>query len=175
MRFRTITPFVIFPLVTYFLTYFGIPFTWFALLSVVGGFLFGGLAEYLLHRVAFHNRELPRKIKRLISNGHVLHHRNPQLTENLILPLTTVLPISLVLLGFFMVIFGTSYSFWFYTGVLSSYFLYEFIHFYSHHINLKIPILNYLKKYHLEHHFSSSSKHFMITNPLFDLLFGTFK
>ncbi len=111
MRVRAIIPFVLFPIIIYLLSYFGVPITWLALLCAVSGFLFGGLAEYFLHRVAFHNRKLPRKIKRVVSNGHVAHHRNPQLTENLVLPFTIVLPISLVLSGLFVVAFGTSYIF----------------------------------------------------------------
>lgn len=174
MRFRALMTFILFPIAIYLVSYFGVPVTWLSVLVFVCGFLAAGLAEYTLHRVAFHNRKLPRKIKRLISNGHVFHHRYPQLAENLILPLTIVFPISLILLSSFALLFGTGYVFWFYLAVILSYFLYEFLHYTSHHFPLNLPYFKQMQAYHLSHHKSKPNSRFMITNPLWDWVFGTY-
>lgn len=175
MKFRALMPFIIFPAIIYFLSYYGTPISWISVLSVFSGFLIGGLPEYFVHRFAFHNRKLSRKVKKLISYGHTYHHRYPQLTEDLILPLTIVLPISLVLLCLFTLVFGTAYVFWFYTGLMSSYFLYEAMHYLAHHSTINLPYFKQMREHHLAHHKSKPNSKFSITNPLYDWLFGTLK
>lgn len=173
MRLRSIFPFIAFPVITTILLFYSAPVTVFTPFVFILGFLTAGFVEYFMHRFAFHNRKIPRKVKRLISNGHVYHHRNPHLTDNLVLPLSITLPLSLASLVAFCALFGISYSFWFYLGVMLSYFLYEFMHYAAHHLDTNLPYLKQMKKYHLEHHMKTPNNKFMITHPIFDWLFRT--
>lgn len=175
MKLRGLLPFILFPTIIFLLSYFGTPLTALTPLAIIGGFLFAGLAEYFLHRVMFHNRRLPRKLKKLISHGHIYHHRYPDRVDDLILPVFLVLPASLILLGSFVLLFGWSYAFWFYIGVMFSYFLYEFVHYSTHHIPLNLPYFKQMQAYHLRHHKDRPNSKFMITNPFWDWVFGTYK
>lgn len=173
MRFRALMPFIVYPTIIYFLSYFGTPLNVFSVLCVIGGMLSVSMFEYLLHRFAFHNRKIPRKVKKLVSNGHVFHHRYPQLIDNLILPLTITLPVSLILLVTFVVLFGTDYMFWFYIGEVGIYYIYEFMHFTAHHYPLNLPFFKQMREYHLSHHQSKPNSRFMITTPIWDWVFRT--
>jgi hypothetical protein len=175
MKLRVVLPFILFPAIIYFLSFYGTPLTLYTSAYIVGGFLLAGLAEYFIHRVAFHNRRIPRKLKKLISHGHVYHHRYPQRTDDLILPIGIILPVSLILLCLFISVFGTPYMFWFYSGVMSSYFLYEAVHYSYHHFTINLPYFRQMQAYHLSHHNDSPNSKFMITNPLWDWIFGTYR
>lgn len=173
MKIRTVLPFVLFPAIIYFLSFYGTPISFLTPVAILCGFLLSGLAEYFIHRIAFHNRRLPRKLKKLISHGHVYHHRYPQLTDDLTLPLGITLPMSLLLLFLSCLIFGVSYAFWIYIGIVGSYFLYEFVHYSSHHLTINLPYFKQMREYHLSHHKDSPNSKFMITNPLWDWVFRT--
>jgi dihydroceramide fatty acyl 2-hydroxylase len=175
MKFRAILPFLVYPIIVYFMSYFGIPIGFYSILCFVGGFLCVGLSEYFLHRVAFHNRKLPRKIKRFMSHAHVYHHRYPQRTDDLVLPIFITLPISFFFFSLFVLFFGTEYVFWFYAGEIFSYFLYEFMHYSAHHFPINLPYFKEMRERHLSHHTNSPNSKFMITNPLWDIVFRTYR
>lgn len=175
MRPKVVIPFVLYPILIAFLSFYGVILDVTAIFILCAGFLCVTLSEYFLHRCIFHSKILPRKLKKLISHGHVYHHRYPLKTDNLILPIFITLPVSLFFLSIYILLFGTAYCFWFYTGEVAAYFLYEFMHYTAHHCQLTLPYLKKMRQYHLEHHKYYPNKQFMITIPIWDILFKTKK
>lgn len=135
------------------------------------GILFWNIFEYVFHRYAFHNPQLPRKYKKYIGNGHRFHHRFPANTNDLLLPVTLTLPFSLLSLIPVYFIFGSSGLGWYYLGLISGLTLYEFMHYAAHHLKINNRYFKFMKRYHLKHHFKSPNSNFMVSNPLFDYIF----
>lgn len=144
-------------------------------LYAVPMFIFGLLVwncfEYLFHRFAFHNRSIPKKIRRYLTNGHLYHHRYPDRLDNLLLPINLTLPVSLGSLLLMYSAFGLGNLAWFYTGLIFGLFSYEFMHYAAHHLPINIFPFNAMRQYHLAHHFKSPKKKFMVSNPLLDYIF----
>jgi len=140
------------------------------------GFLSWGLLEYVLHRFVFHF-EAPSVFGRnLVYSAHLTHHENPKATDQLFASLQISMPIATAYWLLAWATLGTwraaSYLL---IGLVAGYFCYEWLHFLAHHSRSRLPLLRYLKKYHLLHHYRSPDLRFGVTSPIFDFLFGTFR
>ena len=52
--------------------------------------------------------------------------------------------------------------------------LYDVLHYYFHFgSDIKLPVLSYLKKNHMKHHYRDSNRGFGVTTTLWDWVFGT--
>lgn len=60
-----------------------------------------------------------------------------------------------------------------FAGTLVGYVWYDVCHFYIHHSKPLYPFLQFLKKYHMNHHYRTPLLGFGVSNPLWDLAFGT--
>ena len=142
---------------------------------LVLGFLSWGLLEYILHRFVFHLEAIPVFGHTFVNASHLAHHENPKATDNLFASLKLSVPIATVYWLLARAVLGTwvaaSYLF---IGLVAGYFCYEWLHFQAHHGRSRLPLLRYLKKYHLLHHYRTPDRRFGVTSPVFDLLFGTF-
>ena len=146
------------------------------LVLLLFGLLSWGLIEYILHRFIFHLDAQSALGRKFLYSVHLSHHENPKATDHLFATLTVSLPIAVTYWLLAWVALGSwqaaSYLF---TGLVAGYFCYEWLHFLAHHGSSRLPLLRYLKKYHLLHHYRSPDLRFGVTSPVFDLLFGTFR
>jgi dihydroceramide fatty acyl 2-hydroxylase len=129
------------------------------------------LAEYLIHRHAFHHEPttpLGREIHRIM-HGH--HHDHPGDHERLMMPLGVSLPI-LAVIGF-----GVAWGFGGGMGLLVAGFLaiffmnYDLIHFLSHRKGSPLPAG--LRRRHMMHHFRDHDTNFGVSTVLWDVVFRT--
>ena len=147
-----------------------------SLLLLTLGLLSWGLIEYGLHRFIFHydaKSELGRKIVYAV---HLSHHEKPDSRDQIFASLVISAPVAAayLLLAWFTTESGRATAYLF-TGLVTGYFYYEWLHFRSHHRRAKLRLFRYLKKYHLLHHHQTPGLRFGVSSPLFDILFGTFR
>ena len=134
------------------------------------GLLIWGFIEYSFHRWIFHYNETPQN---LLAYSHANHHEHPSDNEDLLLPLKLTVPVSILVFVLACVLIGVSGAAFLYTGLFIGCGVYEYIHHANHHGKSKRPILRWLRKYHLQHHFKEPSSHYGVTSPLFDYVFRT--
>ena len=147
-----------------------------SLVLLASGLLSWGLIEYGLHRFIFHydaRSELGRKI---VYAAHLSHHENPDSSDLIFASLLISAPVAAayVLLAWFTTGSWRAVAYLF-TGLVTGYFYYEWLHFRSHHGRAKLRLFRYLKKYHLLHHYQTPELRFGVSSPLFDVIFGTFR
>ena len=145
-------------------------------LLLLFGLLSWGLIEYVLHRFVFHFDARSIIARKFVYAAHLSHHENPKTTDHLLASLQISLPIATAYWLLAWAALGTwraaSYLF---TGLVVGYFFYEWLHFQAHHCRSRLPLLRYLKKYHLLHHYRTPNLRFGVTSPVFDFLFGTYE
>ena len=146
------------------------------LLLVAIGLLNWGVVEYFLHRFIFHYEARSEPGRKVLYAAHLSHHENPSATDRLFASLTMTVPIA----ASYWLLAWLVTSSWpdasnLLIGVIAGYFFYEWLHFQCHHGKSRLPVLRYLKKYHLLHHHKTPSLRFGVTSPFFDLIFGTFQ
>lgn len=146
---------------------------WTDCLGILGGLFIWSLAEYVFHRFAFHNNRLGSKARKFLVYNHLKHHRHPENTKNLFLPLRLTLPIAILV----CLVVSLLFSFPFTTFVLIGLFIglayYEFVHYQAHNRMYNVWPLNYLTRRHLKHHYENEDRMFGVTSPLFDWMFKT--
>jgi len=145
-----------------------------SLLFIVTGMLSWTLIEYFLHRLPFHHPSDKAPWKYLTTGHHMLHHEFPNRADYVVAPIkmsVIIFSVFLVLTAIFtqsLVITGLWGS-----GVIIGYLIYEWLHYSAHHRVPKTRLGDYLKKYHLIHHFKDSHNYFGVSSPFWDILFGT--
>jgi len=168
------TPFVVFvPVVTYFF-YLGLSKNGFLLsipLWLIGVFLWT-LLEYSLHRFIFHFNGTSKIAKTFYFFAHGVHHDYPKDATRLVMPL----PVSIPLAFFFFYLFESlffPYNDFIFSGIVSGYLAYDFLHYAFHHLPLRGRLLTYLKTYHLKHHYNDPHSGYGVSNPIWDYVFRT--
>jgi len=141
-----------------------------------GGLLSWTFLEYFVHRFAFHSDAKKKYVPEVLSAYHMHHHRNPKEIDDLFMDLPMSVPIAAAYYGLAWLVLGswqaTAYLF---CGLISGYFVYEYVHYQTHHGACKSRPMKYMKRYHLGHHHRSPDSCYGLTSPLIDILFGTFK
>lgn len=147
-------------------------------LAIVIGMVGYSVSEYTTHRFLFHvkppkNAFLLKMVKRL----HYDHHSEPNNLHLLFLPLWYSLPNLLIASG---IIFYFTSSLVFTNAVISGvmiFFLYyEWVHYIAHRpFQPFSPWGRWIKKVHLWHHFKNENYWYGVTNPVYDVIMGTFK
>jgi len=130
------------------------------------------LMEWGLHR-AMHVETGIGLIDRIQDTAHLRHHREPDDLEHSVIRLSASIPLATLILLMLRAVLGdwlgSLAMLW---GVLAGYLLYEFVHL-SAHGPSRVPGLNFLRAYHLRHHFGQKDRCFGVTSPLWDWAFGT--
>lgn len=149
--------------------------TWIALALGMAGY---AASEYMIHRFLFHmkppkNAFLLKMIKRL----HYDHHVTPNELNLLFLPVWYSLPLIAVSGG---IAYGMTRSLTltiaFVCGVIGYLLIYEWVHFVAHRpIQPRTPWGRWMKKLHLWHHYKNEHYWYGVTNPVLDVLMGTFE
>ena len=147
------------------------------LLSFIGWFA-GGLfvwsfSEYVMHRYVFHFYPKSKIGKRIHFIFHGVHHDYPNDAKRLVMPLSASIPMAsaLYFLFLFLLPAGTIYAF--FCGFLLGYLVYDMMHYALHHANFKSAFWKKLKKHHMLHHYSDSTKGYGVSSTIWDKVLGS--
>jgi sterol desaturase/sphingolipid hydroxylase (fatty acid hydroxylase superfamily) len=143
------------------------------LLFALIGLVVWTLTEYVLHRFVFHWDAKIKLGKRVVFMFHGLHHDDPQDPTRLVMPPVPAILIMFLLWKFFALIVPAHYLDLFMSFFTVGYLCYDYIHYATHHFPMTNPIGKYLRKYHLQHHFSHERSKYGVSNPLWDYVFRT--
>jgi len=154
-----------------------------SLLTLLGGAVFGVLVysfvEYLMHRYLYHwepESRFWRTVTGDVGRRHMRHHREPERMHGAIndrqVPVMVVAGIctagSVLLmpwpLGFGLMAIAAG---------VTNYVLQEIVHFGTHHLPMRHPLLAALKRHHMLHHYRDWDMNFGLFWPFWDLVLGT--
>lgn len=140
-------------------------------------FLFGlvlwTITEYVLHRFVFHWNAKSRAGKYFVFLFHGLHHDDPQDPTRLVMPPVPAVLIVGILWGIFSLIFPAQFLEVIMAFFLVGYLCYDYIHYATHHFAMTSTIGRFLRKYHLQHHYSGEASKYGVSSPLWDYVFKT--
>ena len=129
------------------------------------------LTEYLLHRFAFHFPAKSAIGKWLVFLFHGNHHQDPRDKTRLVMPPGGSAPIMLVLYYLFSLVIPHPWIEPFLAFFIIGYLTYDYMHYAIHHFPMRNPVARYLKRYHLQHHYSGKPGRYGVSSPLWDLVF----
>ncbi|NOT77642.1 MAG: fatty acid hydroxylase [Bacteriovoracaceae bacterium] len=138
-----------------------------------GGLLLWTITEYILHRYIFHWDAKSRAGKYFVFLFHGLHHDDPQDPTRLVMPPVPAVIIVSLLWVIFSFIFPDKFLDIIMAYFLIGYLCYDYIHYATHHFAMTSPIGKYLRKYHLQHHYSGEKSKYGVSSPLWDIIFKT--
>ena len=148
-----------------------------SVLSFMGWFALGlfvwTIAEYVLHRYVFHFYPKSAFGKKIHFIFHGVHHDYPNDAKRLVMPPSASIPMALALYYVFLFLLpaGTIYAF--FTGFLIGYLIYDMTHYALHHANFKSEFWKGLKKHHMLHHYSDSTKGYGVSSSIWDKVLGS--
>jgi sterol desaturase/sphingolipid hydroxylase (fatty acid hydroxylase superfamily) len=149
----------------------GIEFIW----LFVFGILLWTLTEYVLHRYVFHWAPKSAAGKYFVFLFHGLHHDDPQDPTRLVMPPVPAILIVAILWSLFSLVFPDKYMDVIMAFFLVGYLCYDYIHYATHHFAMTSTVGKYLRKYHLQHHYSGERSKYGVSSPLWDYIFSTTK
>ena len=169
-----ITPVVVYVPVIIITAYFGVLQAGIGsfILSFLGGILLWTLTEYTIHRWAFHYEPKSETGKKVHFLVHGIHHDYPRDATRLVMPLLVSVPLAVIFYFLFQLIFG-DYNLAVFSGFVLGYVSYDSIHYATHHLPMKGKIGNFLRVYHLRHHYEDEQTAYGVSNPLWDYIFRT--
>ncbi len=137
------------------------------------GFVLWTFTEYVMHRFVFHWDAKSSAGKYFVFLFHGLHHDDPQDPTRLVMPPVPAVILSGILYLIFSLIFPGRYL-----QVLMAYFMigylcYDYIHYATHHFAMTSKVGKFLRKYHLQHHYSGERSRYGVSSPLWDYMFNT--
>ena len=139
----------------------------------VGGYLIWTLTEYLGHRFLFHVRLPGRFGARLHFLLHGVHHDYPSDPLRLVMPVLMSAPIMAIACLVTWAIFPQVMQAPVLAGFITGYIAYDTIHFLLHHARSQNPTFLNLKRLHMLHHFTDSTRCYGVAAPWWDKVFGT--
>ena len=135
------------------------------------------LTEYLVHRFFFHLEPQTVWGKRLIFLFHGVHHVQPHVKTRLVMPPAVSIPGALLFGAAFLAAFrafGAEALMWpTFGGFTLGYIGYDLLHYAEHHMPMKGPILKFLKRHHMEHHYKTPKARFGVSTSVWDEVFHT--
>jgi sterol desaturase/sphingolipid hydroxylase (fatty acid hydroxylase superfamily) len=133
-------------------------------LATVAGFLAWGFTEYAFHRWIYHNAAS------IFTDGHTLHHQNPEVLLAMPWFLTTMAMAAVWWLG--DRVLGLPYFAAFQAGWLVGFVWYSVVHHVHHHSRANSLWLRRLKAYHKVHH-QFPGRNYGVTMVFWDRVFQT--
>lgn len=140
---------------------------------IFSGIMLWTFTEYTLHRFVFHWDAKSRLGKYFVFLFHGLHHDDPQDPTRLVMPPVPAVIIVSLLWMLFSLIFPDKYIDILMANFLIGYLCYDYIHYATHHFAMTGPIGKFLRKYHLQHHYSGEDSKYGVSSPLWDYIFKT--
>jgi sterol desaturase/sphingolipid hydroxylase (fatty acid hydroxylase superfamily) len=140
--------------------------------SLAAGVVAWSFFEYLMHRYAFHYVPRTRLGLALAYLSHGVHHAYPHDPDRLVVPLVVSLPVSILFLAAGYGAAGVR-AFPFLSGFAVGYLAYDLIHYHVHYGTSQRGPFKWLRRYHLQHHFSTPDRQFGVSSPIWDYVFRT--
>jgi sterol desaturase/sphingolipid hydroxylase (fatty acid hydroxylase superfamily) len=137
------------------------------------GILTWSLSEYCLHRFLFHYPARSRAGKWLVFLFHGNHHADPRDKTRLVMPPAGAIPIMMVIYLFFSLVVPQPWIEPFCASFIVGYLIYDYIHYATHHFPMRGRVARFLKRYHMQHHFSGEEGRYGVSSPLWDIVFRT--
>lgn len=147
-------------------------FAWHKLSVALCGLLAWTLTEYIFHRFFFHFKAKKNWSKRLVYLFHGIHHDDPQDASRLVMPPIPSLILGFSLYGIFYIFLGKELTPLFFAFFIVGYLIYDYLHYFIHHIPLKYNWFRILRKNHLYHH-THEAEVFGVSSQLWDIILGT--
>lgn len=139
----------------------------------VGGVAIWTLVEYWLHRLLFHWQPRFPGGDRFHFMLHGVHHDHPNDKLRLVMPPAASLPLAVIFLGAFTLVFGTPLAYPLFAGMLIGYLTYDYTHYYLHHAVPRTRLGKRLREQHMRHHFQDHRFGFGVSSPIWDYVFRT--
>ena len=130
------------------------------------------LTEYLVHRYLFHFVPRNRLAVALAYLSHGVHHAYPRDPDRLVMPLIASAPVAGALFAAGRLIAGSS-SYPFLAGFAAGYLMYDLIHHHIHKHESPRGVFRWLRRYHLQHHYTATDRQFGVSTPIWDYVFRT--
>ncbi|MFN3705212.1 MAG: sterol desaturase family protein [Thermoflexales bacterium] len=151
---------------------------WFGAAFVFGAALLWTFLEYVLHRFLFHYTPRNRTEWQIIFLFHGVHHYQPHVKTRLVMPPAVSVPIALLFYLLFWIVLdmllGAPHLIApMFAGTVSGYIAYDMIHYATHHLPVKGPLMKFLKRHHMEHHFKTPDARFGVSTSFWDQVFHT--
>ncbi len=130
--------------------------------------------EYAMHRYFYH--WVPRRlgVRKLVEAFHVYHHRNPADRRVWNAGPLISFPLSFALFAVLSVLlWSVQLAALAMVGSVAAHTVYEWVHRQCHVRNHRGGVLGFLQRFHLHHHRRNARACFGVTNPFWDLAFGT--
>ena len=140
---------------------------------VLPGLIVWTLMEYLVHRFAFHFPAKSSFGKRLVYLYHGVHHEVPDDKGRLVMPPLGAVIIMAILWVLFSLLIPAPWLEPFFAFFIVGYIISDYIHYATHHLQIRHTFLKSVTRHHLEHHYKSDKSKFGISSPLWDWVFGT--
>ena len=106
---------------------------WTTVLLFLAGIGIWTLTEYWLHRLLFHWQPKFRGGDRLHFIIHGVHHDHPNDAMRLVMPPAVSIPLSALFLGLYVLAFGTTNALPAFSGFITGYLSYDYMHYHLHH------------------------------------------
>jgi sterol desaturase/sphingolipid hydroxylase (fatty acid hydroxylase superfamily) len=169
-----ITPVIVYVpviIITAYLGFSEVSLTY-GILTFLIGILLWTITEYTIHRWAFHYEPKTEQGKNIHFLVHGIHHDYPRDATRLVMPLLVSVPLATLFYFAYYFIFGV-YHWTIFSGFVLGYVSYDSIHYATHHLPMKSKIGNFLRVYHLRHHYEDELTAYGVSNPLWDYIFRT--
>lgn len=171
-----IVPFVIFIPVILFCAFasfyfYHVGIADFAIYALIG-IAFWTITEYSLHRFVFHPPMTNEFFRKLYFYSHGIHHDAMNDATRLVMPPAVSVPLAIGVYFASKAAFGL-YGLPFFVGFVSSYIVYDFLHFATHFFVFDNKVFKILKKKHMVHHHKDHHSNYGFTSPMWDYVFGT--
>jgi hypothetical protein len=141
------------------------------LVRIAIGAIVWTLAEYFIHRYAFHFVPGTGWGVAMAYLSHGVHHAFPRDPHRLVLPLVVSLPFAAVLLG--VALLTSASAFPLLAGFTLGYLAYDLIHYRIHTYEARGGVFKWLRLYHFQHHFAVPDRQFGVSTPIWDYIFRT--
>jgi len=151
---------------------------WYIPAGFVLGLFLWTLAEYLLHRFVFHFHAKSKRGKRITFLFHGVHHAQPQDKTRLVMPPVVSIPLALLFYGLFHLVWSVLLKLphWVaptFSGFIAGYLVYDLTHYATHHFPMRSGYAKFIKRYHMQHHYTTPNARYGVSSPLWDRVFGT--
>jgi sterol desaturase/sphingolipid hydroxylase (fatty acid hydroxylase superfamily) len=133
----------------------------------------GSLVEYAVHRWLLHWPWPRGRHEQLVYDLHENHHDDPR--DRSIQPVSLAVSVPVYGLATFFALEGAgAVGAAMMAGLIAFYGYYEWVHHATHNLPARTPWLRQQQRLHRLHHFRDARVNYGVTNPLWDLVFGTY-
>jgi sterol desaturase/sphingolipid hydroxylase (fatty acid hydroxylase superfamily) len=151
---------------------------WYGVAFLAGIALIWTFIEYVVHRFVFHFQPRSRTHWQLLFLFHGVHHYQPHVKTRLVMPPAVSIPGALLFYALFYLVLDVLLGLPFlvaptFAGTVLGYVAYDMIHYATHHLPVKGPVMKFLKRHHMEHHFKTPDARFGVSTSFWDRVFHT--